>query len=212
MLPRSNALADAAFRNLTRLAAFAVFSLLAAILVSLAIGAWPSVKAFGVEFLWTEEWDPVQEKFGALVPIVGTLVTAVGAVALASGLFGNGDNALPMVGLGAVVVFFGVAILGPSIAAPLSAVIGAPIRRFKGITGSLARENAMRNPKRTSATASSRSQRSSRTQRCTVASSRSSRSRLPRGIWLSSASPPRTRTGCRPSLRAAAAVMRSMFD
>jgi putative ABC transport system permease protein len=85
--------------------------------------------------------------------IVGVLVTAVGALALASGLFGNGDNALPMVGLGAVVVFFGVAILGPSIAAPLSAVIGAPIRRFKGITGSLARENAMRNPKRTSATA-----------------------------------------------------------
>jgi hypothetical protein len=83
MLPRSNALADAAFRNLTRLAAFAVFSLLAAILVSLAIGAVPSIKAFGVEFLWTEEWDPVQEKFGALVPIVGTLVTSAIALGIA---------------------------------------------------------------------------------------------------------------------------------
>jgi phosphate transport system permease protein len=83
MLPRSNLLMDAAFRNLTRLAAFFVFSLLAAILVSLAVGAMPSIKAFGVEFLWTEEWDPVQEKFGALVPIVGTLVTSAIALGIA---------------------------------------------------------------------------------------------------------------------------------
>ena len=74
---------DAAFRNLTRLAAFLVFSLLAAILVSLLIGSTLSLKAFGAAFLWTEEWDPVQEKFGALVPIVGTLVTSAIALAIA---------------------------------------------------------------------------------------------------------------------------------
>jgi putative ABC transport system permease protein len=50
-------------------------------------------------------------------------------------------------------VFLGVAILGPVIAAPISGVLGAPIRRFRGITGVIARNNAMRNPKRTSATA-----------------------------------------------------------
>jgi phosphate transport system permease protein len=83
MLLRSSTLADAAFRNLTRLAAFAVFSLLAAILVSLLVGSLPSIKAFGASFLWTEEWDPVQEKFGALVPIVGTLVTSAIALAIA---------------------------------------------------------------------------------------------------------------------------------
>jgi phosphate transport system permease protein len=80
---RNNALMDAIFRNLTRLFAFLVFSLLAATLVSLVIGAMPSLKAFGPEFLWTEEWDPVQEKFGALVPIVGTLVTSAIALAIA---------------------------------------------------------------------------------------------------------------------------------
>jgi putative ABC transport system permease protein len=85
--------------------------------------------------------------------VVGLLVTLVGAGLLALGLFGNGGNALPQVGLGIGVVFLGVAVLGPSIAAPLSSWIGAPIRKFRGITGSLARENAMRNPKRTSATA-----------------------------------------------------------
>jgi phosphate transport system permease protein len=74
---------DAAFRNLTRLAAFFVFSLLAAILVSLLVGAMPSIRQFGIDFLWTEEWDPVQENFGALVPIVGTLVTSAIALAIA---------------------------------------------------------------------------------------------------------------------------------
>jgi len=43
----------------------------------------PSIKQFGLAFLWTEEWDPVQEKFGALVPIVGTLVTSAIALAIA---------------------------------------------------------------------------------------------------------------------------------
>ena len=74
---------DAAFRNLTRLAAFCVFALLAAIVVSLAIGAWPAMRAFGVEFLWTADWDPVQDHFGALVPIAGTLATSAIALAIA---------------------------------------------------------------------------------------------------------------------------------
>jgi phosphate transport system permease protein len=80
---RNNALMDAIFRNTTRFFAFVVFSLLAAIMVSLLIGSLPSLKAFGPAFLWTEEWDPVQEKFGALVPIVGTLVTSAIALAIA---------------------------------------------------------------------------------------------------------------------------------
>src|SRR6187402_917463 len=80
---RNNALMDAIFRNLTRFFAFLVFSLLAAILVSLAIGGAASIKEFGAAFLWTEEWDPVQEKFGALVPIVGTLVTSAIALVIA---------------------------------------------------------------------------------------------------------------------------------
>ena len=81
----------------------------------------------------------------------GLLVTGLGAILLALGLFG--DTGLAAVGLGMGVVFLGVAILGPVIATPISGVLGAPIRRFRGITGSIARQNAMRNPKRTSATA-----------------------------------------------------------
>jgi len=80
---RNNALMDAIFRNLTRFFAFFVFSLLAAILASLAIGGSLSIQKFGIEFLWSDEWDPVQEKFGALVPIAGTLVTSAIALTIA---------------------------------------------------------------------------------------------------------------------------------
>jgi phosphate transport system permease protein len=82
-MPRNNALMDALFRNVTRMFAFLVFSLLAAILVSLAYGGALSMRKFGVEFLWSAEWNPVTEEFGALVPIVGTLVTSAIALVIA---------------------------------------------------------------------------------------------------------------------------------
>jgi len=70
-------LKDLVFRNATRLFAFLVLAALIGILISLLIGSWPSMKAFGPGFLTSHEWNPVTEKFGALVPIYGTLVTSV---------------------------------------------------------------------------------------------------------------------------------------
>jgi len=49
---------------------------------SLTAGAWPAIKAFGLPFLWTEAWNPVTERFGALAPIYGTLVTSAIAMLL----------------------------------------------------------------------------------------------------------------------------------
>ena len=71
-----SALADALFLHLTRLAALLVFSVLAAILISLLIGSGQALMKFGAAFLFTADWDPVKENFGALVPIFGTLATA----------------------------------------------------------------------------------------------------------------------------------------
>jgi len=68
---------DAAFQWLTRFFAFLVFSLLAAILVSLAIGSQLSLEKYGFSFLWSSDWNPVTEQFGALVPIFGTVVTSL---------------------------------------------------------------------------------------------------------------------------------------
>ena len=67
---------DLAFRNATRMFAFLVLALLLGILISLLIGSWPAIKAFGPGFLASAEWNPVTEKFGALVPIFGTVATS----------------------------------------------------------------------------------------------------------------------------------------
>ena len=80
---RDNAFMDAIFRNLTRAFAFLVFSLLAAIVVSLAYGGSLSIHKFGLRFLASAEWNPVTQEFGALVPIVGTLVTSLVALSIA---------------------------------------------------------------------------------------------------------------------------------
>lgn len=74
---------DLLFRNLTRVSAFAVLALLAAIIVSLIVGSMPAIRAFGFGFLTSSDWDPVSEQFGALIPIVGTLVTSAIALTIA---------------------------------------------------------------------------------------------------------------------------------
>jgi putative ABC transport system permease protein len=81
----------------------------------------------------------------------GLGLAGLGAAAMAAGMFG--DAGPGPVGLGALAVFLGVAVLGPVLARPLARVIGFPLARLRGTSGHLARENAMRNPKRTSATA-----------------------------------------------------------
>ncbi|HCJ51495.1 MAG: phosphate ABC transporter permease subunit PstC [Gallionellales bacterium CG_4_10_14_3_um_filter_54_96] len=74
---------DALFRNLTRIAAFGVLILLAAIITSLVLGSMPAIKTFGFGFLISPEWDPVNDQFGALIPIVGTLITSFIALLIA---------------------------------------------------------------------------------------------------------------------------------
>jgi putative ABC transport system permease protein len=85
---------------------------------------------------------------------VGGGVLLVGLGALLTGLFGTVDRAVMVVGVGVLLIFFAVSILGRSVSMPLSRFIGAPLPRLRGVTGELARENAMRNPVRTAATAS----------------------------------------------------------
>ncbi len=73
---------DKLFENVTRAFALLVFSILAAIMVSLLIGSSLSLQKYGLAFVWSSDWDPVQENFGALVPIFGTLVSSMIAMAI----------------------------------------------------------------------------------------------------------------------------------
>lgn len=77
-------LQDLLFRLVARFFAFLVLALLLAIVASLVYGSLPSIRAFGLGFLVSSEWNPVTEQFGALVPIVGTLLTS--AIALLIGV------------------------------------------------------------------------------------------------------------------------------
>ena len=85
--------------------------------------------------------------------VSGAIVLALGVAPLAYGLFGRPADALQFVGIGVALTFVGVAMLTPLIARPVAAGIGLPIRRT-GVPGKLGRENSMRNPRRTAATAS----------------------------------------------------------
>jgi phosphate transport system permease protein len=74
---------DAVFHNLTRAAAIGVLILLSGVIISLIYGSIPALRAFGFSFLIEERWNPVTEKFGALAPIYGTIVTAFLAMVIA---------------------------------------------------------------------------------------------------------------------------------
>jgi phosphate transport system permease protein len=68
---------DRIFRRITLASAIVVLLMFTGIIWSLVDGAWPALSAFGLPFLWTQVWNPVTEKFGALAPVYGTLVTSV---------------------------------------------------------------------------------------------------------------------------------------
>jgi phosphate transport system permease protein len=76
-------LGDVIFANLTRGFAILALASLAGIIVSLIYGAWPSIQKFGLPFLWSADWNPPMAKFGALIPIYGTLVTSIIALVIA---------------------------------------------------------------------------------------------------------------------------------
>ena len=76
-------LGDKLFAGAATTSGVLVLVLLGAIIVSLFIGAWPAFRAFGLAFVTTADWDPVQNVFGAAVSVYGTIITSVIALLLA---------------------------------------------------------------------------------------------------------------------------------
>ena len=68
---------DSTFKMITQISAITVLALLAGVIAALVHGSLPAWRAFGLDFLITEKWNPVTEKFGALAPIYGTIVTSI---------------------------------------------------------------------------------------------------------------------------------------
>jgi putative ABC transport system permease protein len=87
--------------------------------------------------------------------VAGALALVVGAWSVSDAWRAGGHSkAIPVVGLGALLLLVGSLVIGPVLSAPTVRSFGAPLPRFKGVTGKLSTENAARSPKRTSATAS----------------------------------------------------------
>jgi phosphate transport system permease protein len=74
---------DTVFRHVTRAAAVSVLLILGGVIFSLIEGSAPAFRAFGLNFFITESWNPVTERFGALAPIYGTLITSLIAMLIA---------------------------------------------------------------------------------------------------------------------------------
>ena len=87
--------------------------------------------------------------------LVGSVLSGLGAAALIAGsLSSDGSSGASLVGVGALALILGATALSPVLARPFLRVVGAALPRLWGTTGHLARENAIRNPRRTAATAS----------------------------------------------------------
>lgn len=80
---RSSQVADLLFGWMARSAVWLTLALMAGILASLVVGAWPAIDRYGLDFLTRSVWDPVQEDFGGLVMIYGTLATSLIALLIA---------------------------------------------------------------------------------------------------------------------------------
>ena len=136
-----------------------VVALLVGILVTLLASLRPAIRATRVPpIAAVREGATLPESRFARFRGPGSLVLiGLGFAALAYGLFGSGlgtTQILIWMGIGALLIFIGVALFAAHLVAPLAAALGAPAARIGGAAGRLARDNARRNPQRTASTAS----------------------------------------------------------
>jgi putative ABC transport system permease protein len=133
-----------------------------AVLVPLALGAGatlaacvlPALRATSVPAIAALRDDPVAEtaRSSHARGLIGTVTLAVGVGLLLAGLFADLSHEGDIVGAGAVLAFIGLASLSPLVARPLARTLGWPLVASLGLPAFLARQNAMRNPRRTAST------------------------------------------------------------
>jgi putative ABC transport system permease protein len=122
--------------------------------VSVLTSIIPAVKASRVPPLAAMRDVSIERTHASVVRIViGAIAAAIGIVLISSGVAAKGTLGLELVGIGALLMIVSFVVLGPAVAGPISRLIGAPLAWMRGVTGKMARENAQRNPRRTSGAA-----------------------------------------------------------
>lgn len=141
---------DVVLRPLTILVAFCVGTL-----VTVTAAIVPAFSASKVSPITAITGSADKEEKSAARYVFGGLVTGLGALLIGLGLFG-GSTALEVLaplGAGAAILFVGLTLLSPLVAGPLSRTLGIPLGPIFKRPGSLATQNAARNPRRTATTA-----------------------------------------------------------
>ncbi|MFN0280830.1 MAG: ABC transporter permease [Kineosporiaceae bacterium] len=131
-----------------------IAGLIVGLLVTLAAAVGPAWKASRVPPIAAMREVTLTERTGLRV-VASVAVSGLGVALVLTGLFAPLDGLAQrfgLIGLGAVLLFIGAAMLTGYVARPLAWLIGAPMARM-GLAGRLGRENAMRNPLRTAQTA-----------------------------------------------------------
>ncbi|HEY2636000.1 MAG TPA: FtsX-like permease family protein, partial [Solirubrobacteraceae bacterium] len=131
-----------------------IVALVVGVLVTLVSAAGPARRATRVPPVAAlTDAALIADVRGSRRRTAGSVLLALAGVALiVAGLLGRGKVGL--VGAGAAVVFVAAGLLAHHAVRPLASVIGRPLERLRGVTGRLARENSVRNPRRTASTAS----------------------------------------------------------
>jgi putative ABC transport system permease protein len=135
-----------------------VVPLFVGLVVTLVAALVPAVRATRVAPVEAlrEHVIPRPRRQRRAVAALALALGAAGVAAICVGLFGGIDassQAAGLVGLGAVLLFLGTALLSPRFVVPLASAVGVPLERARKLTGRLARENAVRNPGRTATSA-----------------------------------------------------------
>lgn len=132
-----------------------IASLTVGIVVTLVAGVAPAVRASRVAPIRALRDSATESPvFSRSRLAVAAVLLAGGTAGIVAGVLGSGTGALARAGIGGAVLLAGVVAAGPFLARPVAGFLGAPIRRWRGATGALARQNALRNPRRTASTAS----------------------------------------------------------
>ncbi len=126
-------------------------------LVALASSLTPALRATRVAPMAAlrDSAAPTTGRVSRRLTAIALVLLVAGVGLIAGGLFGGGSESstLTLLGIGVFVTFIAVALLSPRLVRPLASVLGRPAQRIAGFPGRLARENAMRQPGRTAATA-----------------------------------------------------------
>jgi putative ABC transport system permease protein len=134
-----------------------VLALIVGMAVTFAAALSPALRATRVSPMAAllEAALPESRTHGRVFTAVAVLLMLGGLALTCLGLFGGLDSnaAAGAVGGGAVAILFGVSMFSPRLVRPLASVAGWPLEKVRGITGRLARENAVRKPGRTAVTA-----------------------------------------------------------